>query len=124
LLVRVQIDAWYRLWAKIQSRGHSPADAVGLDAFIDRGIRARTRQSERFSVVEFPSYEMAKTCYEDPAYQEARQFASRGASKRDPLIFRRDRPELIAPRVGPLRVLKGADEEAPGNPLAIALSNG
>jgi len=44
------------------------------------------RNTSRVIIAEFPSYEMAKACYEDPAYQEARQFALR-ASKRDLLIF-------------------------------------
>jgi len=36
--------------------------------------------------VEFPSYEQANACYDDPAYQEARQFALQ-ASERELLIF-------------------------------------
>jgi uncharacterized protein (DUF1330 family) len=44
------------------------------------------RNTSRVIIAQFPSYEMAKACYEDPAYQEARQFASQ-ASKRDLLIF-------------------------------------
>ena len=44
------------------------------------------RDTSRVIIAEFPSYEIAKTCYEDPAYQEARQFALR-ASNRDLLIF-------------------------------------
>jgi uncharacterized protein (DUF1330 family) len=37
-------------------------------------------------VVEFPSFEMARDCYEDPVYQEAKKFALQ-ASIRDLLIF-------------------------------------
>jgi uncharacterized protein (DUF1330 family) len=44
------------------------------------------RNTSRVIIAEFPSYEVAKACYEDPAYQEAGQFALR-ASKRDLLIF-------------------------------------
>ena len=44
------------------------------------------RWSTRLIVVEFPSYEQANACYDDPAYQEARQFALQ-ASERELLIF-------------------------------------
>jgi uncharacterized protein (DUF1330 family) len=37
-------------------------------------------------IVEFPSYEVAKACYDDPAYEEARQFALQ-ASNRELLIL-------------------------------------
>ncbi|MDX8508460.1 DUF1330 domain-containing protein [Mesorhizobium captivum] len=40
-------------------------------------------------VVEFPSLEMAKACYDDPAYEEARRFALQ-ASNRVLLIFEGD----------------------------------
>jgi len=45
-----------------------------------------TRDTARVIVVEFPSYEAAKACYEDPAYQEAKIFALK-ASKRDLVIL-------------------------------------
>jgi uncharacterized protein (DUF1330 family) len=44
------------------------------------------RNTSRVVIAEFPSYEIAKACYEDPAYQQAWQFALR-ASNRDVLIF-------------------------------------
>jgi uncharacterized protein (DUF1330 family) len=44
------------------------------------------RNTARVIIAEFPSYEVAKACYEDPAYQEARRFALQ-ASQRDLLIF-------------------------------------
>jgi uncharacterized protein (DUF1330 family) len=43
------------------------------------------RDTARVIVVEFPSYELAKACHEDPAYQRAMHVASK-ASKRDLLI--------------------------------------
>lgn len=44
------------------------------------------RDAHRVIVVEFPSLELAKACYSDPAYEEARRFALR-ASNRELLIF-------------------------------------
>ena len=49
------------------------------------------RDTARVIVAEFPSYEQAKACYEDPPYQEAKRFALK-ASKRDLLIFEGDLP--------------------------------
>ncbi|MGF1629786.1 MAG: DUF1330 domain-containing protein [Kiloniellaceae bacterium] len=49
---------------------------------------ARHRASRRRGV---SPYELAQACYEDPAYQEAKRFASK-ASKRDLLIFEGDLP--------------------------------
>jgi len=43
----------------------------------------------RVIVVEFPSYEVAKACCEDPAYQKAKEFALKTA-KRDLVIIERD----------------------------------
>lgn len=44
------------------------------------------RDAHRVIVVEFPSLELAKACYDDPAYGEARECAMR-ASNRELLIF-------------------------------------
>jgi uncharacterized protein (DUF1330 family) len=44
------------------------------------------RGTSRVIVVEFPSYEIAKACYDDPDYQEAKRFALQ-ASSRDLLII-------------------------------------
>jgi uncharacterized protein (DUF1330 family) len=44
------------------------------------------RDARRVIIVEFPSYEVAKACYDDPAYEEARQFALQ-ASNRELLIL-------------------------------------
>ena len=49
-------------------------------------VLKEARDTARVIVVEFTSYEIAKSCYEDPAYQEALRFA-RKASKRDLLMF-------------------------------------
>ncbi|ENY0910212.1 DUF1330 domain-containing protein [Serratia marcescens] len=48
-----------------------------------------SRDAARLLIVEFPSYELATACYEDPAYQEARQYALK-AAQRELLIFKGD----------------------------------
>ncbi|OWV77158.1 hypothetical protein ATY76_04210 [Rhizobium sp. R339] len=45
------------------------------------------RDAHRVTIVEFPSYELATACYDDPAYQEACRFALR-ASNRELLILK------------------------------------
>ncbi|MDX8512540.1 DUF1330 domain-containing protein [Mesorhizobium captivum] len=47
------------------------------------------RDAQRLLVVEFPSLEIAKACYSDPAYGEAMRFALQ-ASKRVLVIFEGD----------------------------------
>ena len=47
------------------------------------------RNTARVVIVEFPTYEAAKACYDDPAYQEAKEFAVK-ASKRDLVIVKGD----------------------------------
>lgn len=49
-------------------------------------ILKEARDTPRMFVVEFPSYEIAKACYADPAYQEAVRHAQK-ASIRQLLIF-------------------------------------
>ena len=69
-----------RLWAPI---------AAKYGARLNPGkvppILKEARDTARVVVVEFPSYEKAKACYEDPAYQAAKEFALK-ASKRDLII--------------------------------------
>lgn len=47
------------------------------------------RDARRVIVVEFPSYEIARACYDDREYQEARLLALK-ASKRELLIIQGD----------------------------------
>ena len=47
------------------------------------------RNTARVLVIEFPSLEMAKACYDDPDYQAAMKFAQQSAD-RDLLIFEGD----------------------------------
>ena len=70
-----------RLWAPIAEKFQALINPTRVPPLLKEA-----RNTSRVIIAEFPSYEMAKACYEDPAYQEARQFASQ-ASKRDLLIF-------------------------------------
>lgn len=74
-----------RLWAPI-------AEAYG--AKVIRGERAPVRlegraDSERLLLVEFPSLEAARACYESPEYQAAKEIALK-ASTRDLILFEGD----------------------------------
>ena len=69
-----------RLWAPIAEKYQARVVSRKVP------LLEEARDTTRTVIVEFPSYEMAKACYEDPAYHEARQFALR-ASTRDLLIL-------------------------------------
>ena len=47
------------------------------------------RDAQQMIVVEFPSYEAARSCYDDPAYTEARRLALNAAA-RSLIIFEGD----------------------------------
>ncbi len=47
------------------------------------------RDANRVTIVEFPSYAIARACYDDPAYAEAKAFALK-ASKRELLVVEGD----------------------------------
>jgi uncharacterized protein (DUF1330 family) len=70
-----------RLWAPIAEKYGARLNPTKAPPFLKEA-----RNTFRVVVVEFPSYEMAKNCYEDPDYQEAKRFALQ-ASNRDLLIF-------------------------------------
>jgi uncharacterized protein (DUF1330 family) len=70
-----------RLWAPIAQKYQARLNPTKVPPLL-----METRNTARVVIVEFPSYEMARACYADPAYEEARAFALR-ASKRDLLIF-------------------------------------
>ena len=74
-------EEYGRLWAPIAEKYQ-----VRLNPTKVPPLLKEARDTARVVIAEFPSYEIAKACYEDPAYQEARQFALR-ASNRDLLIF-------------------------------------
>jgi uncharacterized protein (DUF1330 family) len=75
-----------RLWAPIAEKYQARLNPTKVPPLLKEA-----RDTARVIVAEFPSYEQAKACYEDPAYQEAKGFALK-ASKRDLLIFEADLP--------------------------------
>ncbi len=74
-------NEYNRLWAPIAEKYQARLNPTKVPVLLKDA-----RNTSRIIIAEFPSYEMAKACYEDPAYQEARRFALR-ASQRDLLIF-------------------------------------
>ena len=70
-----------KLWAPLAEKYQARLNPTKIPPMLKEA-----RWSSRLIVVEFPSYQQANACYDDPAYQEARQFALR-ASKRELLIF-------------------------------------
>lgn len=77
-------DEYGRLWAPIATKYQ-----VRLNPTTVPPLLKEVRNTARVTIAKFPSYEQAKSCYEDPAYQEARQFALK-ASQRDLLIIEGD----------------------------------
>ena len=72
---------YHRLWAPIAEKYGARLNPAKVPPLLKEA-----RDTSRVIVVEFPSYEMAKDCYQDPVYQEAKRFALQ-ASNRDLLIF-------------------------------------
>ena len=64
-------------------RGEIPGASESTEVPL---LLKEARNTSRVIIAEFPSYEIAKACYEDSAHQEAREFALR-ASNRDLLVF-------------------------------------
>ena len=78
-------QADYRLlWAPIAEKYGARLNPTQTPPILKEG-----RNTARVIIVEFPTYEAARTCYDDPAYQEAKTFALR-ASNRDLLIVEGD----------------------------------
>ncbi|WP_108660054.1 DUF1330 domain-containing protein [Acuticoccus kandeliae] len=74
-------ETYNRLWKPIAEKYGARINAHGTEI-----IHKEARDSARVVTVEFPSYAIAKACYEDPAYQEALEYALK-ASRRDLLIL-------------------------------------
>jgi uncharacterized protein (DUF1330 family) len=70
-----------RLWAPIATRYQARLNPTKIPPLLKEA-----RNTARVIIVEFPSYELAKACYADPAYQKASQFAVK-ASQRDLIII-------------------------------------
>jgi len=81
---QVAQDEYNKLWAPIADKYQARLNPTKIPPLLKE-----SRNTARVLIAEFPSYELAKACYEDPAYQEARQFALK-ASKRDLLIVEGD----------------------------------
>ncbi len=74
-------DEYRRLWGPIAEKYQARVNPASVPPLLKEATNA-----SRVLFVEFPTYEAAKACYEDPAYLKALPFALR-ASKRDLLIF-------------------------------------
>ena len=75
-----------QLWAPIAEKYQARINSTTVPPLLKEA-----RDAAGVLVVEFPSYDMAQACYEDPAYQEAQKFALK-AAKRDLLIVKGDLP--------------------------------
>jgi len=64
------------LWAPIAERYHAKIKILDAETVIKEG-----QEKSRALVVEFPTYEDAKACYESEAYQHALQFALKGSTR-------------------------------------------
>lgn len=73
-----------RLWKPIAERYQARINPGKVPPAL-----IEARDAARVVVVEFPSYQAAKACYDDPAYRDAMQFALR-ASKRQLVLFEGD----------------------------------
>lgn len=74
-------EEYAKLWAPIAERYEAK-----LIKGSDGPELKESRDTTRILLVEFPSYSAAKACYEDPAYQKARQYAGK-ASRRELVMF-------------------------------------
>ena len=72
------------LWAPIAAKYQARLIASGSSLDLKEA-----KETERMFLVEFPSFAMAKACYDDPDYQHAKDFA-RAASNRDLVLFEGD----------------------------------
>ena len=81
---QVAQDEYNRLWAPIATKYQARLNPTTVPPLLKEA-----RNTARVIIAEFPSYELAKACYDDPAYQEARQLALK-ASQRDLLIIEGD----------------------------------
>lgn len=73
-----------KLWKPIADK-----HGARVNQLVTPPLLLEARDAHRVIVVEFPSYEIARACYDDPAYQEARLLALK-ASKRELLIIQGD----------------------------------
>ncbi len=72
---------YVRLWKPIAEKYQARVNPLKAPPLLKE-----VRDARRVTIVEFPSYELAQACYEDPDYEEARRFALQ-ASNRELLIL-------------------------------------
>ncbi|SAL57613.1 DUF1330 domain-containing protein [Caballeronia humi] len=77
-------ERYAALWEPIAARYQASVRMLDVTAVLQEA-----RSTKRVLAVEFPSIELARACYEDPAYQEAMPFALK-ASYRELLIIEGD----------------------------------
>lgn len=70
-----------KLWAPIAGNFGARLNPTKVTPIL------KETRGARVVIVEFPSLEQAKACYDDPAYPEAMRFAPQ-MSKRELLVFR------------------------------------
>ncbi|RDU99033.1 DUF1330 domain-containing protein [Trinickia dinghuensis] len=75
---------YVELWAPIAEKYQAKLKLLDASVALKESLGTR-----RVMAVEFPSYAAAKACYEEAAYQNAKEFAVR-ASKRELLIIEAD----------------------------------
>lgn len=73
-----------RLWKPIAEKYQARLNPMKVPPLLKEA-----RDATRVVVVEFPSYAIARACYDDPAYAEARKLALK-ASNRELVIFEGD----------------------------------
>ena len=64
---QVAQDEYNKLWAPIAKKYQARLNPTTVPPLLKEA-----RNTVRVIIAEFPSYELAKACYEDPTYQEAR----------------------------------------------------
>lgn len=70
-----------RLWSSIATKYEAKINPTKIPPLLKEA-----RDLSRVTIVEFPSYESAQACYNDPAYQAAKEYALK-ASNRELLII-------------------------------------
>ncbi len=73
-----------RLWKPLAEKYQARINPLSVPPVL-----REVRDAARVTVVEFPSYEIAAECYDDPDYQEALQLALK-ASKRELVLLKGD----------------------------------
>ncbi len=79
---QVAFDEYSKLWKPI-------AEKYGAQFIAGRGVRHETREGDDYPrnlIVEFPSYDQAVACYDDPDYKVALGLAQKAYEHRELVI--------------------------------------